>query len=213
MEIARAEISHRDVAKYYDFLSPLYWIISLVDNKPKLRGVALADARSGLNVLCVGFGIGEEISYFSRLGCKITGIDISKKMIISARKPGMKDEHNAEFAMADALNIPFRPETFDIVYSAFLLDLLDTSEIDSAVIEMRRVLRKGGRVVSVNTTFESGLLSRMLYYVFFTVRNVFCTRMRTRPIFVETFFKKAGFSGICRNKALWGVEAVSAVKQ
>ena len=45
-----------------------------------------------------------------------------------------------------ALHLPYATASFDAVFSAFMLDLIDTPGIPLALGEMRRVLKPGGRV-------------------------------------------------------------------
>ncbi|MBW6452026.1 MAG: class I SAM-dependent methyltransferase [DPANN group archaeon] len=209
MDIARADISHKSVGLYYDVLSRFYWIISLIDNKPKFRGVKISKPSKSDKVLCIGFGIGEELNYFLKKTPYVFGTELSGEMVRRVKNKGV---NALGFSKADTLNLPFKDASFDIVYSAFLIDLLDTAEIEQAVSEMKRLVKLGGKVVGVNTTFEQGVIGRFLYRIFFVVRDVFCKNMRTRPIYASRFFDCAGFSDISHEKVYWGVECVVGVK-
>jgi demethylmenaquinone methyltransferase/2-methoxy-6-polyprenyl-1,4-benzoquinol methylase len=55
-----------------------------------------------------------------------------------------------EFALADALRLPFPDETFDVVTNAFLLRNL--ADLPAGLGEMARVLRPGGRLACLDMT-------------------------------------------------------------
>jgi ubiquinone/menaquinone biosynthesis C-methylase UbiE len=53
---------------------------------------------------------------------------------------------------ANALALPFPDASFDLLTNSYMLDLLPTADIPSALREFRRVLRPGGRLVLSNMT-------------------------------------------------------------
>jgi demethylmenaquinone methyltransferase/2-methoxy-6-polyprenyl-1,4-benzoquinol methylase len=54
------------------------------------------------------------------------------------------------FSSADALDLPFRALAFDAVISGFLMR--NVINLQKALQEQHRVLRKGGRIVILDTT-------------------------------------------------------------
>jgi demethylmenaquinone methyltransferase/2-methoxy-6-polyprenyl-1,4-benzoquinol methylase len=55
-----------------------------------------------------------------------------------------------DWSAADALRLPFMPDTFDAVVSGFLLR--NVSSVPDALHEQYRVLRPGGRIIALDTT-------------------------------------------------------------
>jgi ubiquinone/menaquinone biosynthesis C-methylase UbiE len=97
-------------------------------------------------------GCGNGIFWQSLLGDQpIVGIDYSLAMCARAVARGITAFH------ADATNLPFGPEQFDLVYSAEVLQYID--DIPAFCAELARVCRPGGRIV-VSTLNRTSLLRR-----------------------------------------------------
>lgn len=96
----------------------------------------------GARVLDVGCGPGRHLGELRRIGCRATGLDLSRRMIEAARDaaPG------ACLVRADMRSLPFRSECFDVVTSYFTsFGYFDDQNDDLVLLsEVRRVLRKGG---------------------------------------------------------------------
>ena len=82
----------------------------------------------------------------------VRGIDVSEPMIDMARK---HCAHLAwtEFSQADATNLPFPDDSFDAAISTQVLEYV--RDVDRALAEMYRVVRPAGRVVIVDTDWDS----------------------------------------------------------
>jgi demethylmenaquinone methyltransferase/2-methoxy-6-polyprenyl-1,4-benzoquinol methylase len=78
----------------------------------------------------------------------VIGADYSEPMLVAARaKLRDRGATGIELVLADALDLPFADESFDCVTSGFLLR--NVVDLPRALREMRRVLRPGGRAVSL----------------------------------------------------------------
>ena len=95
---------------------------------------------SGAHILDHGCGPGRDARVFSEFGYRVTGIDLSTKMIEFASKLAPK----AEFQVMDIRNLDFLDETFDGVWSVTSLLHLAKTEVSNALSEVYRVLKKGG---------------------------------------------------------------------
>ena len=73
-------------------------------------------------------------------GARIVGADFCAPMLAVARRRGIK-----ELVIADGLALPFLDERFDVVTIAF--GLRNMASYETALCEVRRVLRPGGHVV------------------------------------------------------------------
>ena len=109
----------------------------------------------GERVLDVGAGPGFLASEIARevgnSGC-VYGVDISDPLLEFAKARSAKAS-NVEFLEGDATELPFPDESFDAIVSTQVLEYV--SDVDAALAEFGRVLRKGGRVALLDTDWDS----------------------------------------------------------
>ncbi len=103
-----------------------------------------ASAR-GLRVLEIGCGLGTDGAQFAKAGADYTGVDLTEAAVELARKNFQLFNLPGTFRTADAENLDFNDNTFDLVYSHGVLH--HTPDTARAVGEIHRVLRPGGRAV------------------------------------------------------------------
>ena len=99
----------------------------------------------GLKVLEIGCGLGTDGAQFAKAGADYTGIDLTEASIELARKRFELSGLKGEFRVADAEQLDFADETFDVVYSHGVLH--HTPDTEAAVRETHRVLKPGGRAI------------------------------------------------------------------
>jgi len=102
-------------------------------------------AARGLRVLEIGCGLGTDGAQFAKAGANYTGIDLTEAAVELARKRFEMFDLPGEFRTADAENLNFPDESFDLVYSHGVLH--HTPDTAKAIREIHRVLRPGGRAV------------------------------------------------------------------
>ena len=105
----------------------------------------------------------------------------------------------------DAIQLPFRDESFDGIFMSFVLELFDTPEIPQVLAECHRVLpAKGGRIciVSLTKTGQSTWMRRLYEWGH---RN-FPKLLDCRPIFVQQVLEQIGYQIIETSRMLiWGL--------
>lgn len=102
----------------------------------------LADYTGGREMLEVGCGTGHWSEYFSRKGFKVTGVDISEKMVEVA---GKKEIPGCSFQAGDAENLDFFDNSFDIAAAVTVLEFVQDSE--RVVSEMARCVKPDGKLL------------------------------------------------------------------
>lgn len=115
----------------------------------------LLDLRTSESVLDVGLGPGF-ISYLAAAAVgpsgRIEGIDKSDSMLKLA-KERCADKFWVNFQNADATDLPFSDETFDAAIVTQVYEYV--SDMSTALKELRRVLRPGGRALILDIDWGS----------------------------------------------------------
>jgi ubiquinone/menaquinone biosynthesis C-methylase UbiE len=143
-----------DIDEIYEEEKPLFEVQAYMDLSKHIGGTKATDElvqackiTKDSNVLDVGCGVGQTPVYLAqKYGCKVTGIDVSARMIKRAIE--RKEKNNATrttFLVADASDIlPFENDTFDIVMTESVLNFIEDKE--KALQEFKRVAKQGGYI-------------------------------------------------------------------
>jgi len=93
-------------------------------------------------LLEVGCGMGTDLLQFARGGARSTGIDLTPRSVEITRHRFRLYGAEGDFMISDGEHLPFRNESFDVVYSNGVLH--HTPDTAGAVREVHRVLKSGG---------------------------------------------------------------------
>ncbi|WP_230487158.1 class I SAM-dependent methyltransferase [Nocardioides anomalus] len=99
---------------------------------------------SGKDVLEVGSGAGQCSRWVREHGGRGFGVDLSFRQLQHGRRLDDATGVPVPSAQATATALPFRDDSFDVVFSSFGA-LQFVSDLEAAVAETARVLRPGGR--------------------------------------------------------------------
>ena len=110
--------------------------------------IALCGDVQGLRILDVGCGTGYFAREMARRGARVTGVDISPRMLEHAVHAGSQDPLGIRYLVHDAANLldRFAPGSFDMAASC--LALQDMPEIPDVLQALHAVLVPGGRLVA-----------------------------------------------------------------
>ena len=133
------------IAKRYDLMNRL--MTGGQDTRWRKQVIKLARLHHNTRLLDLGTGTGdlarEALEQFPR--SKVIAADFTLEMMRVGQKRGALN-----FSSADALQLPFGDFSFDAVVSGFLMR--NVIDLQKAIQEQYRVLKKGGRIVILDTT-------------------------------------------------------------
>src|SRR5215217_5627376 len=109
--------------------------------------------RSGENVIDVGCGPGflcEQIAECVGPTGRVLGVDVSEDLLAFARGRNTRDW--LTYSYEDAMTLSTPDASFDVAVGAQVLEYVE--DPDSALAEMYRVLKPGGRALIVDTDWD-----------------------------------------------------------
>jgi len=127
--------------------------------------VAYLGRMKGKSILEAGCGTGETLVRIAKKAGKVTGIDISPKVLLIAKANFKKNKIPKEkylLAIGDLLNMKFKDNTFDITFNTGVVEHFDDDKVNNRPVEeMIRVTKKRGTIVFlVPSTYSP-------YYVYY----------------------------------------------
>ncbi|MGB9629994.1 MAG: class I SAM-dependent methyltransferase [Thermodesulfobacteriota bacterium] len=155
-KILEARYTHQEIVRKYNWIAPIYDLFGvLVESKARQRAIELSEIRNGEKVLEVAFGTGLNLVEILKRNPNgwVDGIDISMKMVEKARKRILKTgQQNYTLYLGDCRHLPFEDGTFDILMNQYLLDILPVEDFIPILLEFKRVMKDGARLILVNMT-------------------------------------------------------------
>lgn len=146
MSRASLEKKPYDVATMFDGIARRYDLANAVMTAGQVNGwrratVEALSPRPGERILDLAAGTGTSSSALAAEGADVVASDFSPGMIAEGRRR----YPDLEFVQADATDLPFGDGEFDAVTISY--GLRNIQDADSALREMLRVTRPGGRLV------------------------------------------------------------------
>ena len=141
----------------FDEIAPVYDRVNTLmtfgfDARWRRAAVAATQLRSGGSVIDVASGTGKlALELADRVGPfgRVLAVDLSPGMVRRAAATH-RDVVQLEFRIANALSLPARDGEFDAATIAF--GLRNLADFEGGFRELRRVVRRGGRVVCLELT-------------------------------------------------------------
>ena len=117
-----------------------------MENSPEIDEWAYESSEaSGKKLLDIGCGNGFVTCLYARAGADVTSVDITEKAVELTKTRLEFEGLSADVEQADAENLPFDDQLFDVVVSFGVLH--HTPDTAKAVSEAYRVLKPGGRLL------------------------------------------------------------------
>ena len=144
-----AAVENAFVTKVYENIAWMYdFTFGPTLHAGRIQSIQRMGIKAGDRVLEVGVGTGINASLYPP-DCVVTGIDLSEPMLEKARERVLrKGLSNIRLLAMDAADLKFPDNSFDIVYAPYVISVVPDPV--AVVREMRRVCRRGGRMVILN---------------------------------------------------------------
>lgn len=165
---------------------------------PELR---IPNAR-GQMFLDIGCNWGRWCVAASRKGYRVVGIDPSLGAVMAAKRVAQNLGIEVAYVVGDARFLPFKPSTFDYVFSYSVLQHLSREDVATTLSESARVLRDQGSCrIQMPTKFglrciyhqfrrrfRDGSGFEVRYWTLPSLRRLFASRIGNTKFSVDCFF-------------------------
>lgn len=189
--------NEEEVKGWYGSLATSYdlWA-AIIESRAARRAVELASVRTGQDVLEVAVGTGLVFERLVKLnpGGVNRGVDLTPGMLKRTRRrlegAGLA---NYVLGIANAYDLPFQDESFDLVMNNYMLDLIPEEDFLRILGGFRRVLKPGGRLVLSSMTTGRRWYNHIweMLAAWLPSALVGC-----RPVGLEGYLQEAGFVNI-----------------
>jgi len=145
----------------YNRIAPLYdFLETLAERRYRNWRQRVWSLVEGPKVLEVGVGTGKNMPYYPP-GVQVTGVDLSEKMLLRARRRAERMGLSVALLQMDAQVLDFPDDTFDSAVATFVF--CSVPDPVQGLREMARVVRPGGRIVLLeHVRAEHPLLGRLM---------------------------------------------------
>ena len=150
----------------YTFLAPIYdSIVESATQEMRISSLQRITATHPQHILINGIGTGLDIPYLPGHH-RYVGTDITPAMLNRCEQRLKQQALNLELHVADAMQLPFENEQYDIVIMNLILAVVP--EPERALQEACRVLKPGGKIFILDKFIRRGQLAitrKLLNYV------------------------------------------------
>ena len=154
------------IADRYDLITVLLSFGQ--DQRWKRRLIGLAGPLTCLRVVDLACGTGDIARLASVAGADVTGIDITARMIELARERAREaGVRRTRFLVGDMTALPLPDACADVVTTGY--GLRNVPDLDRAITEIHRVLKPGGRLLSLDFNRPAVVPVRAAYHGYLTV--------------------------------------------
>ncbi len=162
------ESKRRHVRTLFATIADRYDLITQVlsygqDARWKRRLIALARVQPGERALDLAAGTGDVAFAAAEQGARTVGLDITHRMLQLASAKAAA----ARFITGDMASLPFSAGVFDLVTTSY--GLRNVPDLDTAIDEIARVLKPGGRLLSLDFNRPENVIVRGVYLFYLSV--------------------------------------------
>ncbi|MGC4083619.1 MAG: ubiquinone/menaquinone biosynthesis methyltransferase [Vicinamibacterales bacterium] len=160
----------RYVRTLFATIADRYDLITVVlsygrDRAWKRRLVKMVGSGSETRALDLATGTGDIAYLLQARGVDVYGLDITPRMIELARRK--RQAHGPRFLVGDMSSLPFDDASFDLVTTGY--GLRNVPDLPRAIAEIARVLKPGGRLLSLDFNRPENAVVRVVYLAYLHV--------------------------------------------
>src|SRR5581483_10065350 len=169
-EIATPDRKRRYVRRLFATIADRYDLITRLlsygqDRRWKRRLVALSGVNGSDRALDLATGTGDIAFAIADRGARVIGLDITSRMIeLAAARTSARATIAPRFLVGDMLALPFPNASFDLVTTGY--GLRNVPDLGAAVDEIARVLKPGGRLLSLDFNRPDNAIVRAVYLAY-----------------------------------------------
>jgi len=195
-------LSPRLTQRFYDRTAPFYPLSTqMFHTRAHRLALELGGSLEGQTVLEVAVGSGElfrELLERNRGGLTV-GVDLSPGMVAVVKRRlngnGWRNGNGngcGRFLLqaVDARQMPFPDGMFDSLFNCYLFELLPPGDIERAIGEFHRVLRRGGKLLLVNVSDASPAFNFVYGWLGYVVPSYWGRQVATQ---IPRMLEQGGF--------------------
>jgi demethylmenaquinone methyltransferase/2-methoxy-6-polyprenyl-1,4-benzoquinol methylase len=227
------DTKRRYVRRLFGTIADRYDLITVLlsfgnDRRWKRRLASLVNVRPGERVLDLACGTGDLAFASAQRGARVTGLDITMRMVELARlRPETRSAHVA-WIVGDMHALPVRSSSCDVVTTGY--GLRNVPDLPAAIAEIVRVLAPGGRVGSLDFDRPESAWVRAIYLGYLTMIGATLGWVLHRdpdtyryiPASIRTYpgargvgrlMEAAGFTDVTHVRVLGGLMAIHVARK
>ena len=142
------------------------------DARWKKKLVSLANVRTGERALDLAAGTGDIAFAVAERGAKTIALDVTHRMLqLAQKKSHLRQAYGRQAPVAlitgDMTGLPFRSASFDLITTGY--GLRNVPDLTAAIDEIARVLRPGGRLLSLDFNRPENAMVRGAYLSYLAI--------------------------------------------
>lgn len=142
-------------------------------------------------LLDVGCGAGHHSKDLVELGFEVTGVDISAKGLVQAKKVAAANQKQVDFVLGDSQHLPFADRAFDVVFCSLILHHFPQNH--GILRELSRVSQSFFVGFEVNSYDPVSYVRFNILNPLFGIRNMSKNQRTTDPLKLKMDLQKLGY--------------------
>lgn len=163
----------------------------LTESKAIEEAISIFGSGNNIKVLDIGVGTGqlfERVVKVNKDGINI-GLDLSAEMILKTESSLKPRYNNFSLTIGNAFHLPYLNESFDFLFSSYVLDLLPENRFERVINEFKRVLKPSSAGIIITMTTGTKWYNEFWYLIakYFPKLLTNC-----RPVDISSYLTAAG---------------------